>query len=164
LNDYSDIYKPIDGFSASLYGSKERGFWLAFRGTNIKTWLDWKNNVLQALGLPSKQYSMAIALGREIFAKTGGNVTFTGHSLGGGLASAAAMATGGKAITFNASGVHPFTISGPRTQISALWLQGDILTAIQDSSPLPSASGIRSAFRPITSRNMIDYHGMENFY
>ena len=163
LQEFTNNYRPIDGFSAALYGSNEKGFWLAFRGTNFTSWLDWKNNVLQALGFPSEQYKMAISLGREIYAKTGGNVIFTGHSLGGGLAAAASMATGARSVTFNAAGVHRWTISGPTKQISALWLEGDILSAVQEMSPLVGAQGVRSVFSPNSSRSMFYYHSPENF-
>ena len=43
---------------------------------------------------------------------TGGNVHFVGHSLGGGLAAASAITTGGSATVFNAAGVHSNTVGG----------------------------------------------------
>jgi hypothetical protein len=163
LSEYVNSYKATDGFSASLYGSQEKGFWLVFRGTQLTSWLDWKNNVLQALGFPSKQYRMAISLGKEIYARTNGRVIFAGHSLGGGLASAAARWTGARAYTFNAAGLHPWTASGLSGDIRALWLQGDILSAIQDSSPLPRAAGTRIAINPASRASMIANHGLDKY-
>lgn len=76
---------------------------LAFAGT--ETMVDWKTNLLQGLGFESAQYTMAIDI-----AESYGAITFTGHSLGGGLASAAAIHTGGTATVFNAAGLHNNTL------------------------------------------------------
>ena len=51
-------------------------------------------------------------MAREYHASTGGNIHFTGHSLGGGIASVAAIWTGGSATVFNAAGVHANTLGG----------------------------------------------------
>jgi pimeloyl-ACP methyl ester carboxylesterase len=58
------------------------------------------------MGLESAQYTHAIKV-----AKSTGALTFVGHSLGGGLASAAAIHTSGKAVVFNAAGIRDSTIN-----------------------------------------------------
>ena len=79
-------------------------------------------------------------------AATGGSAKFVGHSLGGGLASAAAVAADGDATTFNAAGLHKNTIAaGGRTggKVTAVRVRGEALTGLQESSPLPNAYGNR---------------------
>jgi putative lipase involved disintegration of autophagic bodies len=51
-------------------------------------------------------------LAERYYRSTRGNIHFTGHSLGGGIASAAAIVTGGGATVFNAAGVHANTLRG----------------------------------------------------
>ena len=96
-----------NGMQASVYQNADGKYVLAFRGTepNRQAALDIANDiaggtitspqVLEAINVSTK---LAKAVGRE-------NVDFTGHSLGGELASAGALATGGKAVTFNAAGL-----------------------------------------------------------
>ena len=96
-----------NGMQASVYQNADGKYVLAFRGTepSRQPGLDISNDimggtatspqVLEAINLSTK---LAKAVGRE-------NVDFTGHSLGGELASAGALATGGKAVTFNAAGL-----------------------------------------------------------
>src|SRR3546814_12797552 len=63
------------------------------------------------MGFETGQYSDAIALAQraeQVFGE--GNVVVTGHSLGGGLASAAALATGASGVTFNAAGLSNETL------------------------------------------------------
>ena len=66
------------------------------------------------------------------------NVVFTGHSLGGGLASAAAISQGRTAFTFNAAGLHRNTVGGsinPQVAnklIRAYYSPSDSLSKLQD--------------------------------
>ena len=74
----------------------------------------------------------------------GDNVTLAGHSLGGGLASAGSFATGLRAITFNAAGLHSRYREGEPGEIRAHYIRGDPLSAVQDFIPLlPEAAGTR---------------------
>ena len=96
-----------NGMQATIYQNADGKYVLAFRGTepSRQPALDIANDiaggvstspqVVDAINLSTK---LAKAVGRE-------NVDFTGHSLGGELASAGALATGGKAVTFNAAGL-----------------------------------------------------------
>ena len=59
-------------------------------------------------------------------------ISFTGHSLGGGLASANALAAEGKAVTFNAAGLSDATkknnnLNGNVANINAFIVKGEIL-------------------------------------
>ena len=68
------------------------------------------SDIAQAIDLPS-QYEIAIASARAIAIKYQEcELTFVGHSLGGGEATAAAMATGKTAITFNPAAVSLSTV------------------------------------------------------
>lgn len=85
---------------------------LAFAGTNPLSWADWKANFLQAFGFQSAQYEQGIDLAVDLFKANNGNLRFAGHSLGGGIATAASIITGGHASTFNPAGVHDSTLRG----------------------------------------------------
>jgi hypothetical protein len=71
---------------------------------------DWVENIGQGLGWRIAQYRWAMQVAREVDAARrqvpGATLTTTGHSLGGGLASAASVVTGASGVTFNAAGLH----------------------------------------------------------
>lgn len=58
----------------------------------------------------ARQYAQGIALGQQVAVQYP-HATVTGHSLGGGLASAVGVLTPLKAYTFNAAGLHPDTVA-----------------------------------------------------
>jgi RHS repeat-associated protein len=94
---------------------------LAFRGTNEGA--DWLTNIGQgALGpLLRTQYEVAAALADQVNAAVGdASLTMTGHSLGGGLASAAAFETDRPCVTFNAA---------PLSELSYLYYGGALYTS-----------------------------------
>ena len=159
LGEMGIDYDPQDGFAACLSVDESGKYTLALRGTEGPG--DRGANFRQAVGLSSSQYEQAMALGIDVYQATGGNVLFTGHSLGGGLASAAAVATGGRAITFNAAGLSPFTVSGKHGGIRAHYIRGDILSIVQDFTLLPNAAGTRISHPG--SGSMIDRHGIGQF-
>lgn len=85
---------------------------LAFRGTEPLSVEDWLQDIKQAFG-SSKQYVDAVELAKSLNekAKKDNKCLFlTGHSLGGGLATAAALATGCEAIVFDSAGISEETI------------------------------------------------------
>ena len=105
---------PGNGMQASVYQNADGKYVLAFRGTELGFTLEGVKDVGSDLmggtngnlGLASPQVQSAIDLSTKVAKAVGPeNVDFTGHSLGGELASVAAIATGGQAVTFNAAGV-----------------------------------------------------------
>lgn len=74
---------------------------------------DWGDNFIQGFGLRSKQYIAAIREGlfqQSIANRRGYSLVLNGHSLGGGLASAAAAVTGAPTAIFNSAGLNPMTL------------------------------------------------------
>lgn len=114
VGDYTlaNVHSDDTGLRAALFIDKSGNSVLAFAGTDFTSLADWKANILQGMGIESTQYTNAIELAKGYSLNTGGNISFTGHSLGGGLASAAAIHTGGSATVFNAAGLHNNTL-GP---------------------------------------------------
>lgn len=104
----SDLENSHTGFRARLYTDGNDHYVLAFRGSDEAE--DWKHNMRQGAGLRDVQYLQAIDLARKAHHAFGNNVVLTGHSLGGGLATAGALATGLPAVTFNSAGLHTNTI------------------------------------------------------
>jgi type VI secretion system secreted protein VgrG len=145
----SSTFESGTGFYAALYQSEIDGHYvLTFRGTEMTTWQDWVMGNSQNVGLPAPQYAQAMSLARQVHAVYGDNLAITGHSLGGGLASTASLATGVPADTFNAAGVHRNTYLGYGLDpgraddlIDAYRVEGEILTTAQDWLPLPGAAG-----------------------
>jgi hypothetical protein len=138
-------YDPKKGFAAGLYLGPDGKYYLAMRGTQPTSGANWWANFKQALGFKTPQYEQAVRLAQLVYEKLDGNVVFVGHSLGGGLASAASYATGGSAITFNAAGLSGRYATGDPGDIRAHYISGDILSMAQDYTPfiMPSAAGTR---------------------
>ena len=150
---------------------------LAYRGTDINDglWADARADASQALGIKTKQYEMGISLARATFGRLQGKVTFVGHSLGGGLASAAAVATGGRAITFNSAGLSTryggsyfanklklLGIQYKTSKIVAHYINGEALSLVQDFTNLsPIAAGFR--VRHSGNGNPLSRHSISNF-
>jgi Lipase (class 3) len=174
-----DLTSTQSGFTARVYvkgSGADAEFVVAFRGsTSDKS--DWISNLRQGIGLNSDHYSRALRIGQQLARSGNARVTLTGHSLGGGLASAAAIASGRNATTFNAAGLSDATIrtaSQARTAagvaragaVSAFYIRGEVLSAIQDggdrvvgaifggirggiAADAPSAYGTRIALDPV---------------
>lgn len=139
------------GFQAALYRGADGRHVLAFAGT--QDWPDWKQNLRQGIGAESAQYHMAQELAVKSVAAFGDSLVITGHSLGGGLASAAALACGAPAVTFNAAGLSDATIEqlthgadagtirdlyAQNGEIRRYQVEGEILTRLQEETPLAS--------------------------
>lgn len=131
---------------------------MSFRGSDaaLNDWIG--NNIPQGLGIGSNQYQAAIEIATSISfmaRQRDMNVSFTGHSLGGGLAAAAAMASSGfnlnptLARTYNAAGVSILTTTTwnldlrASSRIDAYYASGDPLHAFQMIPGVPSADGNR---------------------
>jgi len=174
-------------FRARVYvtgSGAEAEYTIAFRGSQSAG--DWVANVQQGAGFDSAHYRSALAIGERIArSPLADQVDFTGHSLGGGLASAAAIASGRPADTFNAAGLHGDTISdaaalrggGQAGQVDAWYVGGEILSGIQDGgdrviggllggilggvlADAPEAYGIRHGLDSVApdGKNWLDRH------
>jgi Protein of unknown function (DUF2974) len=139
-----DLVSAQSSFRARVYvkGANESAqFVVAFRGSTSAS--DWQANFRQGVGLSSDHYQRALNIGMRLAMRPNENVMITGHSLGGGLASAAALAGGRDAATFNAAGLSDATIAranairtdagiGRAVEVQAFYVRGEILSAIQD--------------------------------
>ena len=173
-----DLASSQSAFRARVYvkGTDESAeYVVAFRGSTSST--DWQANLRQGVGLSSDHYARALIIGRALARNSQASVTITGHSLGGGLASAAAIASGRDATTFNAAGLSNATITranairsaagiGRAAQVQAFYVRGEVLSAIQDGgdrvigaifggvtgatiADAPAAYGTRHALTPV---------------
>ncbi|WP_315760371.1 Mbeg1-like protein [Sphingomonas sp. Y38-1Y] len=146
------LEQPGSSFRARVYATgsgASTDYVVAFRGS--QTGEDWKNNVQQALGLNSESYAKALEIGKQI-ARSDEQVSFTGHSLGGGLASAAAVASGREAVTFNAAGLSGDTITDARAiaaasgrgtaSVDAFHVPGEILHVLQQGGDRAIGFGV----------------------
>lgn len=178
------------GFRAEVYRNSITGeAVLAFQGTNFESVEDWKNNLQQGVGLTSPQYEQARRAADEfntVFANE--ERSLTGHSLGGGMASYAALATGLEATTFNAAGLHTNTLDrvgatrddaldlvtahhvggeavswGQDSAVAdlvAAGLLGGGYAASSDFDPVPEAVGTRHGYEAIGTNGLPpDYQG-----
>lgn len=105
------------GFKAGIYKNNnalpgEPSYVIAYAGTE-DIWKDGLTDLIQGMGLDSTQYNKAVQLAMKMHLETydRGGVETTGHSLGGGLASAASAVTGVHGTTFNTAGLHRNTAS-----------------------------------------------------
>ncbi len=154
--DPSTLEDSDSGLRAAIYQNDEGETVLAFAGSNDGP--DWLNNLQQGIGMDAEQYDQATALARRAAVAFGDELVIVGHSLGGGLASAASLATGNSAVTFNAAGLSDNTIedlglvpdaareTAEAGQIRRYNIEGEILTweqedAFGDSWILPDALG-----------------------
>ena len=144
--------KGDDGFLGGLFVKGDKLVFV-FGGTNPASLADWWTNVKQAFGFETSQYKQAAGYARDVAGHIGtGSLRFTGHSLGGGLASIAAHVTGHPATTYNAAGLHSNTIaryssgsglSNGASSIHAYHSSFDVLSILQRITPLPDAVGQR---------------------
>lgn len=136
-------------FRAGAFQGPDGTLVVAFKGTSPTSLSDWGNNAAQELAGRSDYYTRAQRIASNL-QKSGAATRFTGHSLGGGLASAAARTAGADASTFNAAGLNPDTVlnRSPGGHIDRVFVKGDIVTAIQKGPASRAASDRNWALDP----------------
>lgn len=177
------------GYFAAVYKDKVTGeIIVANRGTegafNPEGNKDWGANFSQGAGNLTPQYMQALSVALEAKHVFGDNIDFTGHSLGGGLASIQIAATGLDGTTFNSSGLHPsimedldFTSAEAGSLIKAYNVKSEPLNSLQDHTNvgaldlIPDARGERFIMPTLNSqgepvgflgrfKGAIDLHGI----
>ena len=97
----SAVYeRTVDGVTEYVY---------ATAGTQLTDYKDWLEDITQLFGKTS-QYNESIDIAGQLSKQlSDSELTFVGHSLGGGLAAANALATDKNAITFNPAALSSAT-------------------------------------------------------
>lgn len=170
------------GFKADIYKDKNGDYVLVYRGTYSdpnhpendlihdwsKEWTD--DNMRQGLGMGSEQYKKSIELAKKVkkgSERQGKQLTIAGHSLGGGLATAAGAATGSKTYAFCPAGVHPNTykkygVQNPDTsKVHTYYSNQDFLNmASNNLSLMPKAAGERIMLHTLDSFDFTKGHDL----
>ena len=117
----------------------------------------------------SEQYKKSIKLAEKVNSNKpkGKQLTITGHSLGGGLATAAGAATGSKTYAFCPAGVHPNTykkygVKNPDTsKVHTYYSNQDFLNmASNNLSLMPKAAGERIMLNTLDSFDFTKGHDL----
>jgi len=139
------------GYRGALYKGEYDGkteYIYATEGTNPFSLKDWKNNLQQVVSGDSPQYSESVEIAGQL-SKDYEGVSYTGHSLGGGLASANALSVNGKAVTFNAAGLSANTkeslgLNGKKADITSYVVQGEIVSYLQGIIGIKAEGNIKT--------------------
>jgi hypothetical protein len=145
----SQVYTAANnGTDAVLYQNNNTGAYiLAYRGTQSLS--DAGTDIYNGAGGDSTRYQAAANIAQEVQAQYGNNVILAGHSLGGGEAALASVATGLSANTFNAAGVDPtaYGYSSPDTShitnyhvVGEPVSTGQPIAALGNDTPLPAVT------------------------
>jgi RHS repeat-associated protein len=148
--------KSNNGFQAGIFSNGKETV-VAFAGSNGAD--DWDDNARAFTGARTAQYEQAVRVATRVSQVIGkGELSLTGHSLGGGLAGVAAAATGRAATTFNASPVadgtlRHFGVSRSNGQhVRNLYVHGDPVTALPGRA-VGSSTPIGSPWRSFLEKN-----------
>lgn len=181
ITDLREIDDPHTGFKADIYKDTNGDYVLVYRGTYSdpdhpendlihdwsKEWTD--DNMRQGLGMGSEQYKKSIKLAKKVNRNKpkGKQLTIAGHSLGGGLATAAGAATGSKTYAFCPAGVHPNTykmygVKNPNTsKVHTYYSNQDFLNmASNNLSLMPKAAGERIMLHTLDSFDFTKRHDL----
>jgi RHS repeat-associated protein len=134
-----------DGFQYRIFSHQKDGrVVISFGGTDADSLggflADMQHNLSQGTIGASSQYRRAIDLARSIKSNFGTKkIELVGHSLGGGLASAAGIVNDLPVVAFNAAGVHsltvaPFGLERADRLIRVFRVERELLTTLQDAN------------------------------
>jgi RHS repeat-associated protein len=173
----TDLNNTSTGLKSQVYQRMKADGNLEYTYATAGTEASWKDvgaDVKQPLGL-SKQYAKSVDNAKTIsdkLSETNSELTFTGHSLGGGEAALNALLTDRKAVTFNAAGVSDITKFAEGTwktpfksesKINAYIMATDPLNLLQNSSPaMPDVNGKRHYLAPTDGSSIYNGHSMDN--
>lgn len=149
-NFRSDVFVQTDPMTG------QESYVVAFKGTDMTSMEDWGANLGQGMGNQTAYYDQAMTIGRTASDAAPGRVRYVGHSLGGGLASAAASMGDSPATTFNSAGLNPSTVErqGGRATgngVNAYYVEGEVLSGVQDNTPAAGAVGTRHGLPPASA-------------
>ena len=162
----------IGDFHAELF--REAGtdrFVLVFRGTDQLA--DLGDSVRQVLGSTSGRYDLANQLARDLNIIVDGispnsSLEFSGHSLGGGLATAAAANERGPATVFNPSALSPATTLLNGGGYISAWqntnvyrVSGEFLHTL-DRLPAPGSHTVLARPPGAWPNEILDLHSMSS--
>lgn len=144
--DFNDLTycDNATGLVSALYKRTVNGkieYIYATAGTKMHNSKDWETNLSQVIG-DSPQYEQALKNAIELSKRideAGHSLVFTGHSLGGGMASNNALATNHEAIVFNPAGLSSETMAKSKADkskadqlITNFTTSKDVLNLMQD--------------------------------
>lgn len=115
-------------------------------GTQPNDTGDIREDIGQVIG-NTEQYDESVAYARDLSGKLEGvELTFVGHSLGGGLAAANSLATGRNATTFNAAAIsnptkQNLSLDNTDGSIFNVVVAGEILNHVQSKNGLNLEGG-----------------------
>ena len=107
---------PTTGFEANLYQYQGK-YVIAFAGTDPKDRHDLAANAMLGAGVMEMQLKQAAEFYQAVKTQYGSDVTFTGHSLGGGLAALMGVFFDKPAVTFDPA---PFRLAATLSNAQAL--------------------------------------------
>lgn len=126
----------LDGFSYGVY-QRGKDVVIAYTGTN--EWFDLVSNIVTAVGMGSSQITKAAIAYLNAQKKYGKNISFTGHSSGGGLASVMAVWFDRPAVVFSeapfeATALNPIVMGAVATAVKLAGYTAPALTELIDGN------------------------------
>ena len=138
-----DDFQHGGGFlSVLVHNTVTNEYVLSFAGS--VELIDFAEDAAQAYGFTTPQYAQALSLSNTVSGQLAGeNLSFTGHSLGGGLATAAALQNDLPAVVFNSAGLHPnvadnngLSMNLANDLVTSFVVDGEIVNTAQDLRPI----------------------------
>lgn len=120
---------PASGYSAVLvYDNVLQTYIFANRGTEPKM-----NDIItngQGVGIATRQYDIAQKNALILEEITGGNIIYTGHSLGAGMGFLQSLLTGRQGVGFNSAGVNRDNLQRYNVPIANIANAGELFTSV----------------------------------